>query len=104
MAAVDDQHPVQQLTADSPNPSFGDRVRPGRPQRRAQNAHTLAGEHGIENAGELAIAVPDQKPELGCTVAEVHQKVTCLLSHPGAAGVGGDAEEVDATGGVFDYE
>jgi hypothetical protein len=26
MAAVDDQHPVQQFPADSSNPSFGDRV------------------------------------------------------------------------------
>ncbi|MDQ3904175.1 MAG: hypothetical protein M3300_01685 [Actinomycetota bacterium] len=33
MVAVDDQHPVEQLPADSSNPSLGDRVRPGRPHR-----------------------------------------------------------------------
>jgi hypothetical protein len=33
MAAVDDQHPVQQFPADSSNPSFGDRVVPRRPLR-----------------------------------------------------------------------
>ena len=60
MAAVDDQHPVQQFAADSCDPSFGDRVRPGCPHRRAQDANALAGEHGIENAGELAVAVLDQ--------------------------------------------
>jgi hypothetical protein len=64
----------------------------------------LADEHGIESAGELAIAVPDQKRERSCAVSEVHQKVTCLVGHPGAAGVGGDAEEVDATGRVFHHE
>jgi hypothetical protein len=30
MAAVDDQYPVQQFTADSSNPSFGDCVGPHR--------------------------------------------------------------------------
>jgi hypothetical protein len=54
MAAVEDQHPVQQLAADSSDPSFGDRVRLGRPHRSAQDANTLAGEHGIKNAGALS--------------------------------------------------
>lgn len=33
-------------------------------------ANTLTGEHGIENAGELAVAVPNQQSELSCAVAE----------------------------------
>jgi hypothetical protein len=57
MAAADNQHPVQQFAADSSDPPFADRVRPGRPHRRAQDANTPAGEHGIENAGELAVVV-----------------------------------------------
>ena len=56
--AVDDQYPVQQFTADSSDPALGNRVRLGCPHRCAQDAKTLAGEHGIENAGELAVAVP----------------------------------------------
>ena len=101
MAAVNDQHPVQQFAADSPDPSFGDCICSGCPYRGAQDAHALASEHGIEHARELAVAVSDQEPELGCAVAEVHQQVTCLLGHPGAAGVGSDSEEMDATGGVL---
>jgi len=97
MAAVDDQYPVEQFAADSSNPSFGDRVRLGCPHRGAQDANTLAREHGIENAGERAVPVPDQHRELSCAVSEVHQKVPRLLGHPGAAGVSGDSEEVDAS-------
>jgi hypothetical protein len=35
------------------DPSFGDRVHPGHSHRRAQDAHTLAGEHGIEHTGNV---------------------------------------------------
>lgn len=34
-------------------------------------------------------------------LAEVHQEIACLLSYSGTGGVGGDAEEVDATGGML---
>lgn len=104
MVAVDDQHPVQQFAADSSNPSFGDRVRLRCPHRCAQDVNTLAGEDGIEHAGELAVAVPDQERELGRVVAEVHQKVPCLLSDPGATRVGSDSENVDTARGVFHHE
>jgi hypothetical protein len=104
MPAVDDQDTVQQFTADSSNPSFRDRVRPRCPHRRAQDTHTLASEPGIENAGELAVAIPDQQRELSRAVAEVHYKVACLLGNPGAAGVGGDSQKVNATGRVFHHE
>jgi hypothetical protein len=57
VTAVEDQHPVEQFAADGADPSFGDRVRPRRPHRCAQNADVLAGEHGIENVGERAIAI-----------------------------------------------
>jgi hypothetical protein len=104
LAPVEDQHPIQQLTADGADPSFGDRVRPGRTHRCAQDAHGLAGEHGIEDAGELAVAIPDQEPELSRAVAEVHQQVPCLLGDPGSSRVRGDAQQVHAAGGMLDYE
>ncbi|HEX6404692.1 MAG TPA: hypothetical protein VF003_16275 [Pseudonocardiaceae bacterium] len=61
MAAADDQYPVQHFTADSSDPSFGDRVRLGRPNRRAEDADTLTGEHGTKDAGEFAVAVSAQQ-------------------------------------------
>jgi hypothetical protein len=35
LAPVEDQYPIQQLTADGADPSLGDRVRPGYPHRGA---------------------------------------------------------------------
>ncbi len=43
------------------------------------------GEGAVERGGELSGAVPDQEPELGCAVPEVHEKVTDLLGGPPAA-------------------
>jgi hypothetical protein len=61
MAAVDDQHPVQQFAADSSNPSFGDPVRPRCPHWGAQDPDVLTGERGVEDVGEFAVAIPDQE-------------------------------------------
>lgn len=58
----------------------------------------------IKDAGELGVAIPDQERETRHTVVEVHQKIARLLSDPGAGGVRGDAEEVDAAGGVLHDE
>jgi hypothetical protein len=101
VAAVEDQYSVEQFATDGADPAFGDRVRLGRRRWGAQDADALAGEHGIEGRGEFGVAVPDQKREARRAVAEVGQEVPCLLGDPGAGGVGGDAEEVDAAGGVF---
>ena len=52
--------------------------------------------------GELGVTVPDEKPEAAAGVLEVHEQVASLLSEPGPGGVGGDAEDVYAAGGVLD--
>lgn len=77
---------------------------PGCSYRGVQDAEALTGEHGIEGVGKRAIAVPGQERELSCAVAEVHHQVPCLLGNPGAGGVGGDAQQVDAAGGVLYHE
>src|SRR4051812_47145617 len=79
MAAVEDQYPVQQFAADSSIPLFGDRVCLRCPHRGALDANPLAGEHGVEHAGERAVAVPNQEGELSRAVTEVYQTVPCLL-------------------------
>jgi hypothetical protein len=104
VAVVDDQHSVEYLVAEGADPSLGDSVGPGCPHRCAQDSDAFAGEHGIEDAGELAVAVLDQEREACQTVVEVHQEIARLLSDPGTGGVGGDAQEVDATGGVLHNE
>ena len=62
------------------------------------------GEDGVEGGGELGVAVADQEPEASTGVVEVHEQVAGLLGEPGSGGVGGDAEDVHAAGGVLDDE
>src|SRR5258706_3380377 len=54
--------------------------------------------------GELRVPVTQQEPQPVGAVVETHQQVPCLLRHPGAAGMGGDAEDVDLAGGELDEE
>ena len=100
VAAVDDQHPVEQFAADGADPSFGDRVRPWRSHWCVQNADALAGEH----AGELGIPIPNQEHEARHAIAEIHHEVARLLGNPSAARVRRNAPEVDAAGGVLHDE
>jgi hypothetical protein len=62
MAAVDDQHPVEQFTAEGSDPSFGDSVRPRCPHRGAQDMNTFAGEHGIEHAVSAELVIHVMRP------------------------------------------
>jgi hypothetical protein len=63
------KHPIQQLTADGADPSFGDSRSRGARALGAQDADGFAGEHGVQDAGERAVAIPDQAPELSRAVA-----------------------------------
>jgi hypothetical protein len=60
VAPVEDQHPIQQFAADGADPSFSDCVRPECQHRCAQDTIVLASEHGVEDAGERAVVIPDQ--------------------------------------------
>jgi hypothetical protein len=76
------------MAAQGADPAFGDRVGSRRPGRRLDDADVGHVEHGVEGAGELGVAVSDEEAELFGAVAEVHQKVACLLSDPWSGGVG----------------
>jgi hypothetical protein len=101
MAPVEDQNSVQQLAADGADPSFGDRVGSGRAHRCAQDADAFAGEHGIKDVGELGIPVPDQELQRCHALAEVHQQIPRLLSHPGSARARRDSQKMHAAGGML---
>ena len=64
----------------------------------------MAVKDSVEGGGELAVPVADEQPEAAVGVVEVHVQVAGLLGEPGCGGVGGDAEDVHAAGGVFDDE
>jgi hypothetical protein len=72
--------------------------------RCAQDADAFAGEHGIEDVGELAIPVSDQELERRHALAEVYQQIPRLLSNPGSAWVCSDSAKVHAAGGMFHKE
>jgi hypothetical protein len=104
VAPVEDQYSVEQLAADGADPSFGDRVSSRGPHRCAQDADAFTGEHGIEDVGELGIPVADQELESCHALAEVHQQISRLLSHPGSARVRSDSKKMHAAGSVLHEE
>ena len=102
MLLVDDQQPVEDLPAQGTDEPFADRVRLRGLRRAGQDPDALRGEHGIEGAGELARAVPDQELHRGYSLAQVHQEVASGLRRPRAVRVRGDAGQVSPAGAVLD--
>ena len=58
MLAADDQQVVKTLSADGPDPPFGDRVGVGRLYRRADDPGTGRAPYIVERPGELGVSVP----------------------------------------------
>ena len=99
-----DQDVVEAFPAQCPDEAFRDRVRPGRPDRRADDPDVGAGKHGVERGREFAVPVADQEPEPLGALTEIYQQVAGLLGDPGAGGVGGDPRDVHAATVVLDDE
>jgi hypothetical protein len=99
---VDDEDAVEEFAADAADEAFGDRVGSRCLHRCLDDPDVECGEHGVEDCGELGVTVPDEKPEAAAGVLEIHKQVASLLSQPGSGGMGGDAEDVYAPGGVLD--
>jgi hypothetical protein len=75
MAGSGDQEEVEAFAAQCADEAFGDRVRPRRSDRGAEDADVGAGEYPVECGSELGISVADQETEPVCAVAEVHEQV-----------------------------
>jgi hypothetical protein len=56
-----------------------------------------------KQGGVLAVPAPDQAPEVADLVTQVEDGVPGLPGHPLAGWVRGDAQQVDAAGGMFDH-
>jgi hypothetical protein len=82
VARVADQEPVEALCADGSDEAFGRGVRDGRADRRLEGADPFAREHGVEGAGELAVAVSDQELRRG--ESRFQRGVAGLLGNPAA--------------------
>ena len=103
MGLVPDEGVIQELAAASPDPAFGDRVHPGRPDVAEHDPDPGADEDGVERGGEVRAAVADHELDPICLVAEVHDQVACLLGGPLPVRMQGDAEDADAPGRVLYY-
>ena len=102
VSLVDDQDAVEQFAADRSDEALGDRVRRGARTGVLDDPDIDRGEHGIEGGGELGVAVEDEEPEAPIGLVEVHEQVAGLLGERLPGGVGGDAQDMDAAGGVLD--
>ena len=102
MVLIDDQQPVEEFAAQGAGDPFADRVRPRGLRWAGENPDAIRREHGVERAGELACAIPDQELDGSRALAQVHQEVTRRLRRPRAVGMGGDAGQVNAPGAVLD--
>jgi hypothetical protein len=89
---VDDEEPVEALAAQGSAPPFGERVRPRRLWWALEDAHAGIGEHGVERADELGVAIANKELHLLAGVVERHDQVPGLLGDPVAGGVPGHAE------------
>src|ERR1019366_1355085 len=58
---IDDQEPVEELPAQGTDDRFADGVRSRRLRRAGENPDAVRSEYGVEGAGELACAIPDQE-------------------------------------------
>ena len=66
MSSPEDEHPVQALSPDRPDPPFGEGIRPGRPDGRQDDLDALGAEHFIEEAGTIAMSqmMRSQTPDM----------------------------------------
>jgi hypothetical protein len=104
LPAMEHKHPVKALPSNSSDEAFGERVRPRKPDRRADGPDAIGLEHFVEAGGELGIAVPDQ--ELGRTglFSQGQAQIASLLSDPLSHRIGGDASHRDPPGAELDEE
>ena len=99
---VPDQGPVEKLAAAGLHPSLHERVHSRHLDTAEHDLDPGVLEHVVEQAGELAVAVPDQEPRPAAGILKVHDEVLRGLGDPGGSGMGGCAQDPDPSAGVLD--
>jgi hypothetical protein len=80
--AAEDQEVVQALSPDGPNPTLGDGVGVGRPNRRADDLGTGRTPDIVERSGELGVPVADQEPERAARSSSSTKRLrACWATH-----------------------
>jgi hypothetical protein len=105
---VDDEHPVQQLSAEGADHPLADRIRAGRLRWRLDDPDALGGEgggeDGVEPGGEQGIAVADEEPQGADPLTHVEQDIAGLLGHPVPGRVAGHPGHVHPPVGDLDED
>src|ERR1019366_7773336 len=102
MARPEDQHAVEELTAQSAGEALAGRVHPRSLDGGAQDPGAGGLEYGVEGRGEVRSAVADQESNALEPLAEGDGEVAGLLHRQIASGIGGDATEVHPAGAMLD--
>ena len=102
MAFPEDQHAVQDLTAQGTDESLADRVHPRSLDSRAQDPGASSLEDGVERGSEVRSAIADQEPDVLEPLTVGEGEVAGLLHCPVPGRVRGDAAQVHPAGTVLD--
>src|SRR5437016_2385943 len=102
MSLAEDQHTVQELSAQGADEALADRIHARRLDSGSQDPGTGGLEYCVEGGGEVRSAVADQELDLLEPLVEADGEVASLLDSPLAGGVGGDTAEVHPAGAVLD--
>jgi hypothetical protein len=86
VALVSDERAVQEFVPACLHPAFHDRSHARHLDSGEHRLDPGVREHGVEQAGELAVAVPDQEPRPASGILKVHDEVLRGLASQDAAG------------------
>ena len=82
MTAIEDEEPVEALSADAADDALGKRVRARRPNGRLDDPDAFGAEDFVETGGELGVPVPDEELDRSGALGEVPAQVAGLLGDP----------------------
>jgi hypothetical protein len=101
MPLVPDQRPVEQLTAAGQSPSLHKCVHSWHLYTAEHDLDTGVLQHGVEKAGELAVAIADQETGSAAGIVKIRDEVSRSLCEPGCTGMSSCAQDPDPPGGML---
>jgi hypothetical protein len=102
VGCVDNQHVVEDFSAQGADDSFAVGVCLGCLWWCLQDFDVVCLEDGVEGTGVLGVAVADEESRGFCAGTEVVGQVASLLGDPLAGGMGGVVGDVETAGAVME--
>src|SRR5580693_5526009 len=102
MRFTENQHAVEDLSAQRTDEALADRVHTRRLDGGAQDLGPGRLEDSVERGGEVRSAITDQELDVLEPLAEAEGEVAGLLHGPIASGVRGDAAKMHPAGTMLD--